>query len=111
MLHDPLNDAMATIKNAEDVGKMDCVLKPSSKLIGSVLGVMQENGYIDRFEYIEDGRAGLFRVSLNGRINDCGVIKPRFSVKKKDIERFVTERFAARFSHSLCPDCEKEHRT
>ncbi|MCK4265690.1 MAG: 30S ribosomal protein S8 [Thermoplasmata archaeon] len=88
MQHDPLNDAMSAIKNAESAGKRDCVIKPSSKLIGRVLKVMQDGDYISQFEYIEDGRAGMFRVALNGNINSCGVIKPRFAVKKAELEKF-----------------------
>jgi small subunit ribosomal protein S8 len=30
----------------------------------------------------------LFRVALSGQINDCGVIRPRYSVKMSDLERF-----------------------
>lgn len=88
MQHDPLNDAMSIIKNAEDVGKRVCTLRPSSKLIGRILNVMQDNNYITQFEYIEDGKAGEFKVELNGNINNCGVIKPRYAVKKRDVEKF-----------------------
>ena len=85
---DPLNDAMCVIKNAALNGKSECVIQPSSKLIGRVLNVMQDRGYITQFEYIEDGKAGKFRVMLDGAINDCGVIKPRYSVSVTDVERF-----------------------
>jgi small subunit ribosomal protein S8 len=88
MQNDPLNDAMSTIKNASMVGKNECVIKPSSKLIGRVLKVMQENGYINQFEFVEDGKAGVFKVKIEGRINNCGVIKPRYSVKKVDLEQW-----------------------
>ncbi|KQM11384.1 30S ribosomal protein S8 [Methanomassiliicoccales archaeon RumEn M1] len=88
MQSDPLNDAMSTIKNAATVGKSECVIHPSSKLIGRVLKVMQEYGYINQFEFVEDGKAGLFKVRMQGKINDCGVIKPRYSVQKNDLDRF-----------------------
>ena len=88
MQNDPLNDAMSTIKNAAVVGKNECTIKPSSKLIGRVLKVMQENGYINQFEFVEDGKAGVFKVKIEGRINNCGVIKPRYSVKKVDLEQW-----------------------
>ena len=88
MQSDPLNDAMSTIKNAAVVGKNECTIKPSSKLIGRVLKVMQESGYIDQFEFVEDGKAGVFRVMLEGKINNCGVIKPRYSVKKNELSKF-----------------------
>ena len=88
MQHDPLADAMSLIKNAERAGKQECLIRPSSKLIGRVLKIMQENNYIGQFEYMEDGRAGIFKVRLKGSINDCGVIKPRYSVKRMDLEKF-----------------------
>jgi len=88
MQSDPLNDAMSTIKNAASVGKSECMIRPSSKLIGRVLKVMQEYGYINQFEFVEDGKAGVFKVRMQGKINDCGVIKPRYSVQKNDLERF-----------------------
>jgi len=88
MQSDPLNDAMSIMRNAVTVGKSECYIRPSSKLIGRVLKVMQDHGYINQFEYIEDGRAGQFRVMLKGAINNCGVIKPRYSVKRSDLEKF-----------------------
>ena len=88
MQHDPLTDALSALKNAETAGKNECYIRPSSKLVGRVLKVMQESGYIRQFEHIEDGRAGLFKVTLNGRINKCGSIKPRFAVKLNELERY-----------------------
>lgn len=88
MLHDPLNDAMVAIRNAEAAGKEECTVRPASKLIGHVLKVMQEHGYIRSFELVDDGRGGLYRVGLCGSINSCGVIKPRFSVRRMELERF-----------------------
>jgi len=88
MQQDTLNDAMAVIKNAEMVGKGECVVRPSSKLIGRVLKVMQDSGYIKQFEVVEDGRNMIFRVALSGQINNCGVIRPRYSVKAADLERY-----------------------
>jgi len=88
MQQDTLNDAMAVIKNAELVGKGECVVRPSSKLIGRVLKVMQESGYIRQFELVEDGRSRMFRVALSGQINNCGVIRPRYPVKAADLEKY-----------------------
>lgn len=88
MLQDPLNDAMTTIRNAEGSGHSECAIRPASKLIGRVLKVMQEGDYIASFEFVEDGRGGVFRVRLKGNINNCGVIKPRFAVKRTDLEKW-----------------------
>ena len=88
MMHDPLNDAMAVMKNAQTAGKNECLVRPASKLIGRVLKVFEQHRYIEGFEFINDGRAGMYKVMLNGNINNCGVIKPRFSVKNDEMERW-----------------------
>ncbi len=88
MLNDPLADALATIKNAEMVGKRECMVKPASKLIGRVLKVMQDYGYIEAFEWIDDGKGGIFKVKLKGNINNCNVIKPRHAIKKGEFEKW-----------------------
>jgi small subunit ribosomal protein S8 len=83
MRHDLLADAFCIIKNTENIGRHVCVT-PASKLIGGVLKVMQRNKYIGNFELLEDGKGGKFRVHLLGKINDCSVIKPRFSIGKRE---------------------------
>lgn len=88
MLNDPLADALSRMKNAERVGKSEALVAPASKLIGRVLQVMQDAGYIGPFEFVDDGKAGQFKVSLVGQINDCGVIKPRYSIKKTDYDKW-----------------------
>ena len=84
---DTLANAMATIMNAEMRAKPEAIIMPTSKLIAAVLRVMQQEGYIGEFEYIDDGRWGKIRVRLLGRINKCGVIKPRLPVKYRDLIR------------------------
>ena len=88
MLLDPLADALSTIKNAEIVGKSDCTIKPASKLIGNVLKVMKDKAYIGDFEFIDDGKSGSFKVQLKGKINKCGVIRPRHAVKNTEFEKW-----------------------
>ncbi|MFZ3170104.1 MAG: 30S ribosomal protein S8 [Candidatus Methanoperedens sp.] len=88
MLLDPLADALSTIKNAETIGKPDCTIKPASKLIGNVLKVMKDKAYIGDFEFIDDGKSGNFKVQLKGKINKCGVIRPRHAVKNTDFEKW-----------------------
>ncbi|MHC1600332.1 MAG: 30S ribosomal protein S8 [Candidatus Methanospirareceae archaeon] len=95
-LNDPLADALSHIKNTERVGKMECTIKPASKLIGNVLSVMKEGGYIEEFEFVEDGKAGLFKVKLGGKINDCNAIKPRFYVRMKEFEDWEKRLLPAR---------------
>jgi small subunit ribosomal protein S8 len=84
---DPLADTLSAIKNAERVGKAECTV-PSSKIIGNMLKVMKEKNYINGFELIEDGKSGKFRVELSGKINECGVIKPRHSLGKDEFDKW-----------------------
>lgn len=86
MKHDPLSDALVLIKNADHVGKESAIV-PASRLIGEVLKLLTEKGYLNNYEFREDGKSGEFDISLNGRINGCGAIKPRFSIKLKDMDR------------------------
>lgn len=93
---DTLANGLTTIMNNEMRNKRECVISPASKLLGRVLRVMQLNGYIGEFEFVDDGRAGKFQIQLLGRINKCGAIKPRFSVKSDEFEgwekRFLPSR-------------------
>ena len=86
MLNDPLADAMTILRNAERAGKTEATLSPASKLVGRVLKVMQDQGYVGPFEYQDDGRGGLYKVTLVGQINNCGVIKPRYAIQKDEFD-------------------------
>jgi small subunit ribosomal protein S8 len=101
MLLDPMANALSTIKNAENTGKPQCIIKPASKLIGNVLKVMRDAGYIGEFELIDDGKAGMFKVELKGRINKCGVVKPRHYVKHVEFEKWEKRYLPAKKFGSL----------
>ena len=53
-------------------------------------------GYIGEFEYVDDHRAGKIVVELNGRLNKCGVISPRFDVGVKEIEGWTARLLPSR---------------
>jgi len=88
MLNDPLANALSLMKNAENKGKGTCVIQPSSKLIGGVLNLLKDKGYISEFEFVNDGKAGVFQVKLKGNINNCGVIKPRYPIKRDELDKW-----------------------
>ncbi len=83
---DTLANALAAIQNAEMRGKQEVLIWPASRLIINVLRVMQREGYVGEFEYIDDGRWGKIKLQLLGRINKVGVIKPRHPVKYRELE-------------------------
>ncbi len=83
---DTLASGLKTIVNNESRNKRECVISPASKLLGRVLRVMQLNGYVGEFEFVDDGRSGKFKVQLLGRVNNCGAIKPHHPVSFDKIE-------------------------
>jgi len=85
---DTLANGLTTIVNNEMRNKRECIISPASKLLGRVLRIMQLNGYIGEFEFVDDGRSGKFRVQLLGRINKCGAVRPRFSARVDDFEEW-----------------------
>lgn len=88
MRQDLLNDALVAIRHADKQGLPQVELEPSSRLVGEVLRIFRELDYIREFTFVATGQGGKYDVKLSRRINSCGVIKPRRSVKKGDLERF-----------------------
>ncbi|MFH0715177.1 MAG: 30S ribosomal protein S8 [Candidatus Diapherotrites archaeon] len=87
-LFDPISDALVNLKNHERASKNACTIKPASKLLKEILRVLQENGYIEKFEAAQEGSHSVFKIALLGKINDCKSIKPRYAVKKDGFEKF-----------------------
>ncbi|MBU5575285.1 MAG: 30S ribosomal protein S8 [Candidatus Aenigmatarchaeota archaeon] len=85
--HDILSDVFSIIKNGEKSGKLE-VYVPASNLVKSVLLVLQKENYIGEFEFIDDKRGGKFKIQLLKKINECNSIRPRISVKNKDIIKY-----------------------
>ncbi len=85
---DTLANGLTTILNNEMRNKRECVISPASILLGRVLRIMQLNGYIGEFEFVDDGRAKMFKIQLLGRINRCGAVRPRSSVRVDELEEW-----------------------
>ena len=85
---DTLANALNTIMGNEERHKKECIITPASNLVGRVLRIIQSKGYIGEIEFIDDGRTGKFRVQLFSRINECRAVRPRYSIKARDMERW-----------------------
>ncbi|MEE9585336.1 MAG: 30S ribosomal protein S8 [Nitrososphaerales archaeon] len=90
-----LPNLFATIYNNEIRNKKECLAIPASKLASEVLRTMQKHKYIGEFEFIDDGLLGKLRIQLLGRINRCGVVSPRFAVKKDNYGRWERQHLPA----------------
>ena len=96
MQFDPLSDAFAQIFNAEQAGHYEVTVNPASKMLGSMLSIMQTSGYVGEYERIDNGRGGAYRIELIGAINRCGAIKRRHSVKRAEFDKWESRYLPAR---------------
>ncbi len=87
MNHDVLSDALSAIKNAEKKGEKKCTSKYSNLTYG-VLNIMKKKGYLKSVKRMDD-KFGTILIELNGMINECNSIRPRFSVQVDEIPKFI----------------------
>ncbi len=80
-LMNPVSNAMIALQNSELRNLKSCTIWPASNLVGKIMQVLQKYGYIGEFEFIDDGKAGMFKVQLLGRINRSKSVRPRWSTK------------------------------
>jgi small subunit ribosomal protein S8 len=84
---DVFADAINKIKVYESQGMYECTV-PSTKLIRAVLDTMKSNSYIKDYEEFKDGKFKSLRITLSKKINDIGVIKPRYPVSTEEMQRY-----------------------
>ncbi len=87
MRHDLISDMLSAIKTNERFGKKSATVKASG-MEKELLLLLQKNGYIGSFELIDDGKGGKFEIQLIGKVNACGSVRPRFAVKKENLEKW-----------------------
>lgn len=92
---DRFADAINKIKTNERIGRMECELY-STKLLKSVLDVMQKESYVNGFDEHTEGRVKMLTVKLSNRINSIGVIKPRYSIQSNDIQKYESRYIPSR---------------
>ncbi len=63
MWSDPIADMLTRIRNAVRARKVR-VMIPSSKVKTGIAGVLKSEGYIESFDVVEDGKAGLIQITL-----------------------------------------------
>lgn len=86
-LNDPISNALNNINNAENVAKKICTLN-HSKLLENILSVLKDEKYISNYKVLDKNPHKRVVIYLDGRINKCKAIKPRFAVKCDEFEKF-----------------------
>jgi small subunit ribosomal protein S8 len=94
--NDPIVDALTKIRNAETASKAVCTIKPASNFLSEVLEIVKVNGYIEDYKKSEENGALSIEVKLNGKMNQCKAIKPRYAVKKTEFEKYEKRYLPAR---------------
>lgn len=79
-----VSNLFTTLYNSEARRKKECLVSPSSKFASEILRVLQKYRFIGEFEQIDDNRMGKFRIQLLAKINKCGIITPRYNLKKDE---------------------------
>jgi len=85
MSHDVAADALNMIKNAKASGKENVKINRISNLLIEILKIMKQEGAIKKYRIDAEEKS----ISLTiGDLSECKAIKPRFTVKKEDIEKY-----------------------
>lgn len=99
---DRLANACVAINNANKMKKRSVIIRGISKITKEFLETMQKYEYISSLIYIDDHRQGKAFVGLNGRLNRCGAVCPRYDVTVNEIERYRESILPARqFGHLI----------
>ncbi len=93
---DPIVDALTKLRNAEVASKTEVVLMPASNFLGEILKIAKENGYVEDFKKNDEKGIISFTVQLNGKMNLCKAIKPRYAVRKSEFEKYEKRYLPAR---------------
>ncbi|NTV22939.1 MAG: 30S ribosomal protein S8 [Nanoarchaeota archaeon] len=87
-LNDPLANVLSHISMEDKKGKGKITVKPVSKMLKAVLGILKDNKYLGELKPVEESRGGAIELNLLGVINSAGVIKPRYSVTLDTYKKF-----------------------
>jgi small subunit ribosomal protein S8 len=86
MSQDIISDALNTIMNVKRLEKKEARIKRVSKVLIKLFEMMKLDGYID-FEVV-DGKKREIIVNIL-KLNECRAIKPRYSVRVGELDRYI----------------------
>jgi small subunit ribosomal protein S15Ae len=77
------------LSHVHTISLLHNIVNPATYHYHYQLRTHAQKGYIGEFEIVDDHRAQKIVVELNGRLNKCGVISPRFDVQVDEIEKWI----------------------
>ena len=84
MSQDIVSDALNKMINANRVGKTSIEVSYHSKLLSSILAIAKLRGYVKEYKI----ESGVLKIEL-GRLNSCKALKPRYTVKVEQIDKYA----------------------
>ncbi len=93
MAQDIIADALNMIRNAKKAGKESVEIKRISTLLIEILKIMKQENAIKKYKINPKNK----KVEITfGEISECRAIKPRFTVKNDQIEKYRRRYLPAR---------------
>jgi small subunit ribosomal protein S8 len=93
MGQDIIADVLNMIRNAQKANKKTIVAGKISNLLIEVLKIMKHKKAIKGYKINSKDKT----IEINiGELNECGAIKPRYTVKKTQIEKYMRRYLPAR---------------
>src|SRR3989344_3934288 len=86
MSHDVVADALNMMKNSKKAGKEIILINRISNLLIEILKIMKQKEAVKRFKI--DPKNKSVEITF-GNFLECRAIKPRFTVDKEKIDRYV----------------------
>ena len=93
MSQDVVADGLNMIKNAKQAGKEKIIIKKISNLLIGVLKIMKSEGAVQRYKIDKENKS--VEVTI-GDLMESKAVKPRFTVNKKQIEKYKRRYLPAR---------------
>lgn len=87
---DPIADMLTRIRNANS-SKHESVLIPSSKMKVAIAKILDDEGYINGYEVIDDGKQGVIKVTLKYGANKTKVITGIKRVSKPSLRVYANK--------------------
>jgi len=93
MSQDNVADALNMMRNAKMAGKETIEIKKISNLLIEILKIMKQKEAIKKYKINPKDKSVEITI---GNISGCKAIKPRFTVEKGEIEKYIRRYLPAR---------------